>query len=153
MNSFQSIKKTKCSVSYFAIVMFHLFLSWRKMGHFKALFGCFGSLADAQLQPLAIFQPNLCLNIITEWTGSMPGICCEKNTPNFEFRSIFAIFGFFGSFSPPMRRLSNSWGHQGGHLWCPGASPNHTPTTILQPAKSETKARIWNTPISQYNFD
>ena len=41
----------------------------------------------------------------------------------------------------------------GSHLWCPRDSPNHTTTTISQPAQSETKAMIGNTPISQYDYN
>ena len=37
---------------------------------FWGLFGHFGSFASLQLQPLGVFWPNLCLNNITEWTGS-----------------------------------------------------------------------------------
>ena len=76
-----------------------------------------------------------------------------KHTQNFEFLSIFVIFSYISSFSPPIWGPSNLWGHQGGHLWCSGASPNHTPTTISQPAQSETTAMIGNTPISQYDFN
>ena len=119
----------------------------------RSFFGCLGSLADAQLQPLAIFQPNPMfihynwVNWITNWDFLW------KLAQNFEFLSIFVIFSYFSSFSPPIRGPSNLWGHQGGHLWCSGASPNHTPTTISQPAQSETTSMIGSTPISQYDFN